>query len=109
MQGPGKKLMLFFFRSNVWKWGARRRNAKACPSTKTDPLAYTIAVYRDEVALSRLIKRLSASGAEHIRVAYTEGHVACVRMQRPATVADWDAIVDRLVDQCGLRYAAPDD
>ena len=109
VQVPGKMLMQFLFRSNLWKW--RVRSAKVCPPAKTvsaatDPLAYAVEVYRDEVALSRFIKRLSASGAEHIRVTYIQDRVACVQMRRPSSVADWGAVVARLIVRCGLRCAA---
>ncbi len=103
--------MLFFFGalSKVWKRGRRGPQTGALAqdaSTQTDPHRYTVTVCSNEVALGRFIKRLSVSGAEHIKVEYARNGVVHVRMKRPAHASNWEETVARLVDRCSLRCAS---
>ena len=99
-------LYLFGALSKAWKRSRRGAQPEAPPqdaSPQDNPYSYTVTVCSNEVALGRLIKRLSVAGAEHIEVAYAGDGAARVRMKRPTGVRDWDATVARLVDQCSLR------
>ena len=100
--------MPFFFGalSKVWKQGRRGSQTGASmqdASTPNDPHRYAVTVCSNEVALGRFIKRLSVSGAEHIKVEYAGNGVVHVRMKRPAHASNWEGTVSRLVDQCRLR------
>jgi hypothetical protein len=67
-----------------------------------DPRTYLVTVRRDAVALGRFVKRLSVLGAERIQVENVREDTVCVRMRRPPTVTDWEAVVARLQERCGL-------
>ena len=101
-------LMPFFFRALSRVWRQSRRNAQNGASMQDatpqdDPHSYTVTVCSNEVALGRFIKRLSVSGAEHIKITCAGNDVARVRMNRPPGVPDWDVVVARLMDQCRVR------
>ena len=101
-------LMPFFFGALSRVWRQSRRNAQNGAPVQDarhqdDPHSYTVTVCSNEVALGRFIKRLSVSGAEHIKITYAGNNVACVRMNRPPGMPDWDVVVARLMDQCRVR------
>jgi len=75
------------------------------PSFPDEPGAYVVDVYRDETALGRFVKRLSVSGAEKLCITYVEDDCIRIKMQRPQHEADWEAVVDELIDRCGLGRA----
>ncbi len=75
-------------------------------SATASPRAYTLDLQRDEVALSRFIKRLSVSGADNIRVEYPNDGIVRISMDRPTAEDIWESTIGELMDRCCLRHAA---
>ena len=85
-----------------------RRDAGSPGIVDPNPAAhgYTLDLQRDEVALGRFVKRLSASGVENIRVEYPTDEVVRIKLDRSMGEDARESEISELVNRCGLSYAA---